>query len=205
MSAFISFRRNVSFVEDSNDLHKHLIYPKFLLSSIFFLFSAIQFYQGTNEYNFIPMKKKTIRTIFLSLVLLLAVGVSLAFYMYRMGPPDVKNSRGIAIKAIDLYSQFDTDTIEAGKMYTDKILEVSGTLKNISLNLQQQQVILLKTTNTNASINCTMELPIPNLKPSDKIIIKGICCGEGQADIDMGIPADVYLTRCYSQSTNNNP
>ena len=151
------------------------------------------------------MKKKTTKTIFLSLVLLLVVGLSLAFYMYRKGPIDVETSRGIAIKAIDLYSQFDTDTIVAGKMYTDKILEVSGTLKDFSVNLQQQQVILLKTTNTNASINCTMELPIPNLKASDKIIIKGICSGMGQADIDLGIPADVYLTRCYSQSPNNNP
>jgi hypothetical protein len=151
------------------------------------------------------MKKKITKTILLSLLLLLTVGVSLAFYMYRKGPMDVKNSRGLAVKAIDLYSLYNTDTIEAGKMYTDKIIEVSGVLKEMALNLQHQQVILLKTTNTNASINCTMDVPVQNIKPAGKIIIKGICSGMGQADFDLGIPADVYLTRCYLQSDNNNP
>ncbi len=150
------------------------------------------------------MKTRKIKILLISLLLVSTAGILTAFYLYNKGPQDVENSRGLAVKAFDLYSVYKTDTIVANDIYTGKILEVSGILKEISQNQQQQQVLLLKTSTEGASVNCTMESPVQNIKASDHLIIKGICSGIGQGDIDLGIPADVYLTRCYSHTTGNN-
>lgn len=119
-------------------------------------------------------------------------------YLYNKGPLDIRSSKGLAVKAVDLYSIFYTDSVVAGKMYIDKVLRVEGTIKEVSQNASQQQVILFKTGIAEAAINCTMEMPIQNIHLSDKLVIKGICSGIGQGDADLGIVGDVYLTRCYS-------
>ncbi|MEO6669475.1 MAG: hypothetical protein ABIN36_08365 [Ferruginibacter sp.] len=136
------------------------------------------------------------------LIYLLVLGIgatAVAFYLYNKGPLDVRGSNGLAVKAVDLYHIFSTDSTVAGSMYIDKILAVQGIVKEVNQKDKQQQVILLKTSDDGAAVNCTMESPIANVSPSDKLIIKGICSGIGQGDTELGIPGDVYLTRCYSE------
>jgi len=56
--------------------------------------------------------------------------------------------------------------------------------------------ILLKTGTEDASVNCTMEEDAKNITANSQVSIKGICSGIGQGDEELGIRADVYLTRC---------
>ena len=109
----------------------------------------------------------------------------------------MKNANATKVAAMELYQTFANDSAVAKIKYLEKILEVSGDVTQVDKNQQGQVIILLKTHTAGASINCTMEDTSGKIKTGGKIKIKGICSGLGQADKDMGISADVYLTRCY--------
>ena len=141
-----------------------------------------------------PTVKKTILYAVLGLV---AVGAGVGYYFYNKGPRDVKNANGKKVMATALYETFSKDSVAAQKNYTDKILETSGIVTKVSQNQQNQAIVMLKTNEDGASINCTMEGPANTIKEKDTVILKGICSGIGQGDADLGIKADVYLTRCY--------
>ncbi len=127
---------------------------------------------------------------------LLAVGGILAgLYVYNKGPVDVKGAEAASVSAETLYTAFSTDSSTAQKVYSGKILEVSGEATNISVNQKCENVVQLKTNVAGAFINCTVEKgTTPPLNSHVKI--KGICSGIGQGEEDLGIKADVYLTRC---------
>jgi tRNA_anti-like len=148
--------------------------------------------------NFIIMTLKAVNTILIPIVLLIFSGISISLYLSNQGPLNVKNSPGIPETAIKLYRLYSGDSIMAKKYYTDKILEVSGEVSEVTLNMKQQKVVLLKTGISHGYVNCTLEEPEEvNIQPLDKINIKGICSGLGQGDPELGIIADVYLTRCF--------
>ena len=143
--------------------------------------------------------KRNLKKTIVWIVLLLAIMVAgVGYYLYNKGPEDVKNSKGMAVLAKDLYDSYIKDTVIASKEYTGKILEISGEVTGTSLNTQHQQVILVKTNTAEAHVNCTLDVS-GELLPAGttQIKLKGICSGLGQGDADLGIPGDVYLTRCY--------
>jgi cytochrome c-type biogenesis protein CcmE len=142
------------------------------------------------------MQKKRKIPIWAPLLITALFALTAAFFLNNKDPLDIAKARAIAVKAIDLYSVYSFDSVSAGKMYTDKILEVSGIVKEVSVNTQQQKVVFLKTGTDQAAVNCTLEMPVENIRPHEKINIKGICSGIGQGEPDMGIVGDVYLTRC---------
>lgn len=143
------------------------------------------------------MSKKVIKTVLLTLVLCTVIAASIGYYFINKGPKDVKNSSAIKIDAESLYTKFSTDSNYAIKKYAGKILEVIGKVNTISTNQQNEKIILIKTNVVGASVNCSMEEDPGNIQINDHVVIKGICSGIGQGDIDMGIPGDVYLTRCF--------
>jgi pectate lyase len=137
------------------------------------------------------------KIILLAVIVLVLVAVMVGYYFYTKGPIDVKGASGKKISAIELYKTFSTDSLSAKKQFLEKILEVSGTVVQVSQNQQNQAIVLLKTTTEGASVNCTLEGATNAVKEGDNISIKGICSGMGEGDVDMGITGDVYLIRCY--------
>ena len=128
--------------------------------------------------------------------LLLIVGLAIGYYMYSKGPVDVKKANGLKIKAVRLYSDFDTDTTIAQTKYAGKILEVNGTVNKVSYNQQGEMIVLLNTNTVAAFVNCTFQQKKEEINPNELIQVKGICTGIGQGEPDLGIKADVYLTQC---------
>jgi len=143
------------------------------------------------------MAGKTKKLILISIAILALTGGAVGYYMYNKGPRDVRSASGIKINADALYTIFATDSTEAKKKYTDKIVQVTGEITEVSTNLQQQKVVLLKTAVEGAHINSTLEIADENLHAGQTITLKGIASGMGQGDADLGIPGDVYLIRCY--------
>ena len=146
------------------------------------------------------LNKKKI--ILFSILSLLAIGLAVAYYLYNKGPRDVKNSSGTKITALALYQAYTTDTALARKTYDNKIVEATGIVMQVTQNQQNQALIMLKTNDDGAFINCTMEGPVNTLKEKDAISIKGICIGLQGVEIDMGIKGDVCLTNCYLVKEN---
>ena len=137
------------------------------------------------------------KSILVTLLLVVCLAAAIGYYLFNKGPVDVKNSASIKTTATELYKLFDTDSSEALKKYSGKILQVTGTVAAVSFNQKKEKIILLKTDTGGASINCTLEEDPGEMKLDDKVDIKGICSGIGQGDEDLGIKGDVYLTRCF--------
>lgn len=143
------------------------------------------------------MTPNTKKTLFFSILGMVAIGAAIAFYLYNKGPVDVKNATGIKVVSTELYQTFSKDSLLAKKKYADKIVETSGIVTQVSKNQQNQVIVLLRTNEAGAFVNCTLEGPVENTKEGDSVTIKGICSGIGAGDTDLGIPGDVYLIRCY--------
>ena len=137
------------------------------------------------------------KNILLTVLVLALSGGFISFYMYNKEGPDVESANAAKVSATALYWLFVKDSVSAKKQYAEKVLLVSGTVTGVSANQQAQPVILLKTGTQGASINCTLEGPATDIKKGDMVSIKGWCNGLGQGDADLGIAADVYLSRCY--------
>ena len=143
------------------------------------------------------MHKNTKKILFVTAAAIIVVTAVTGYFMWNKPHKDVKAADSVKITAVDLYNIFITDSLKAKSSYTDKVVEVSGRIAQVSVNQQQQQVILIKTAVDGAYINCTMEEKAVGLKAGDDITIKGICSGYISADADMGLPGDVFLIRGY--------
>jgi hypothetical protein len=128
-------------------------------------------------------------------VVLIVAGTG--YYLYNKPAVDVKNAEGQKVVATDLFATFMKDSATAKKNYTNKILEISGMVKLVTYNQQHQPVVLLKTNQEGAAINCTLEGPAGGINAGQAVSIKGICNGIGEGVADLGIMGDVYLVRCY--------
>lgn len=109
----------------------------------------------------------------------------------------MKNASAAKTDAVTLYQSFLKDSTAAKKEYLNKVLEVSGLIMKISKNQENQQIVMLQTSEAGAYINCTMEEEVAALAADKKVMLKGICTGMGMGDVDLGILGDVYLVRCY--------
>ena len=147
------------------------------------------------------MATSTKKIIRISVVALVLAAVGLGLWMWNKPHKDIKNAHAIDITAEKLYQTFITDSAKAKTAYINQVLQVSGTVSQVSENQQQQQIIFINTGVTGASINCTMESNASSIKPGDQIRIKGVCSGYNSGDADMGLPGDVFLIRGYP--TNN--
>ena len=146
------------------------------------------------------MTPNTKRTILFTVLGLFAIGAGVAYYLYNKKPIDVEHATpDTRSSSVELYQAFSTDSLTARKKFSQKneVVEVSGIVSHISKNLDDHAIILLKTNESSASVNCTMEGLAGNIKEADNVIIKGICTGMGMGDTDLGILGDVYLVRCY--------
>jgi len=137
------------------------------------------------------------KVIIFSILAILAIGAAYAFYMYTKGPVNIKNETSVKVDAITLYQAFLKDSLQSRNKYTNRIVESTGEVAKISQNQQNQVIVLLKTNETGAYINCTMEGPADKIAEKENITLKGLCTGIGMGDEELGILGDVYLIRCY--------
>ncbi|MEP6950882.1 MAG: hypothetical protein ABI863_16470 [Ginsengibacter sp.] len=143
------------------------------------------------------MTGKLKRNILIFFVAIVLIGAITGYMMWNKPHLDVKDAEAVRITAIDLYKIFTTDSAGAKLKYLNKVVAVTGEVKQVSLNQQNQQIILLKTHDPGASVNCTMEADVNSIKAGDTIVVKGICSGYINGDVEMGLPGDVFLIRCY--------
>lgn len=141
-----------------------------------------------------PRNFKTILFIFTALAL---CSFALGYLIWNKPHEDVLNADGMETDAFSLYNSFTSDSSKAKISFLNKIIKVSGVLQEVTANQQKQQIILLKSPVQGASVNCTMEQNCKNVKPGDKVVIKGICSGFSGGIPEMNIPGDVLLVRCY--------
>ena len=139
----------------------------------------------------------TKRKILLFLLLFVLATLTIGYYFYNKGPEDTRDSNALPVTANELYQAFAGDSLTAQQTYSGKVLLVTGVINKLDTNQQKEVVVSLTTYEPGAYINCSMEKLTADLKLNDQVMIKGFCSGIGQGDADLGIKADVYLTRCW--------
>jgi hypothetical protein len=140
------------------------------------------------------------KRLLLFIVLIIAIVLSAGYYFYNKGPVNIKTAAAQKVEAAAFYNAFISDSSAAQKSYSGKILIVSGSVSQTSLNQEGKPIILLKTAAGSGFINCTLDEKLStNIKENQTIQLKGICSGLGEADEELGIQPDLYLERCIVQ------
>lgn len=90
----------------------------------------------------------------------------------------IKNKSDFSFTSNELIKKFKNNQENAKNLYSDKIIEVSGKIKEISY-LNNKTTIILKSENIDFGVICELN-PLENIKKLEKnktIRIKGICKG----------------------------
>ncbi len=133
------------------------------------------------------MKKRTI--LLLAAVVILA-GAFIVHRMYNERPAGAAEKQADAtLSAEELFQAFSADEVAAGKQYNDKVVQVSGTIREIAVDPSGPTNVFLGTSDMLAAVVC--EFPpdaVPaGWKKGDMATIKGFCAGFNM---------DVLLQRC---------
>lgn len=143
------------------------------------------------------MQKKTKKNILVIFLVMIAIAAIVGYSLWNEPHQDVKKASAIQTSAVVLYSNLTKDSVSMKSKFINKIVAVTGEIKQVSENQKGDQIILLKTNISGGSVNCTMEEKANNVKPGDTISIKGICSGYIGGDPDIDLPGDVFVIRCY--------
>ena len=135
---------------------------------------------------------------------MIAIAVIIVSLVWNKPHENILSARGIETTAPELYSSLTKDSPSMKSKFINKVVTVSGEIKQVSKNQKEQQIILLKTNTPDGAVNCTMEEKLDNIRPGETIVLKGICSGYIGGDLDIDLPGDVILTRCY-RSIKNKP
>lgn len=120
---------------------------------------------------------KSKRTIFLIAVLGIVVLIFVAYKMYTKPHRSVERERGIEVTAVQLFDAFAQNEAQANAKYLDKVMEVTGKVSEVGVNLDKKPIIMLETNDMLFGIRCTMADSLLTIEPGSTVTIKGICTG----------------------------
>src|SRR5688572_29331165 len=137
------------------------------------------------------------RIIYSSILVILS---STGIYMYtefnRKNKDLLKEKTAFTIDATSLVRAYEQNQIQFQKEFTDKVITVRGTIKNIDAN-ENPVVIALGTGEGFSSVQCSMDSTHAQLYTSVKegqlVALKGIVTGGRSEDM---FGTDVIMNRC---------
>lgn len=123
----------------------------------------------------------------------LAIGAAVVAYLIYNKPHQNmdKATADIHIAASELLSAFETDEGAANAKYLDKIVAVTGEVREVVTTEEGLTTITLETGSAMSGIVCELdtltEHPKTDFQPEETITVKGVCTG---------MLMDVVLVRC---------
>ena len=118
----------------------------------------------------------------------MAVATIIAYYLYNKPHRSAATATAVTITAKSLAEAYEKDETLANKKYLGNVLQVSGTVSEVSLNQQKKPVVVLAGSAI-SGVQCSLEEPEPGVKKGDSVIIRGFCTG---------LLTDVILDRCIT-------
>lgn len=136
------------------------------------------------------MKKNT-KIFLLLLVLGGIVGGSIGMYLWFKPVPGIESlETELTIPANDLFLAYEADENAANEAYLNKVIEVTGLVREVKTNEAGFPVVVLETDDMMFGVICEFEskTPLPkDVQVGALITIKGLCNGK---------LLDVVLNRC---------
>jgi hypothetical protein len=126
------------------------------------------------------------------------IGVGVGLYIYNKPHKDIKKSKpDFKIEASQLLAEFEENETEANTKYLDKLIEVEGTVREVSLDDEGNVSVILESENPLSGIICQLDDLATHEKesfdPGEKVTFKGLCTG---------MLMDVVLVRCVEVDNN---
>lgn len=151
----------------------------------------------------------TKRKNFKNLLILLGVGIliagAVALYMFNKPARDIQATQtDFSYKASEIVNEYLTDAKKANDKYLDeegnsKVLEITGTVANISEDFNHQKVILLKAAIDKAGVSATFTKETNShtgkIKIGDEITIKGVIRSGASFDSDLDMYENVIIEK----------
>lgn len=141
------------------------------------------------------MKKRTKIILAISVIALACAGYGYKQYMRKN--TDLAYARpDLQMTSAELIKTFEADEKLANAKYLDKIIAVSGTVKEISKDEKGYYTVVLGEANSMSNVRCSMDTAhqqkISLIKPGSAVTIKGACTGFNADEL---LGSDVILNR----------
>lgn len=151
-------------------------------------------------------KKKNFKTLLILLGVGILIAVAVALYMFNKPARDVQATKtDFSYQASQIVNEYLTDAKKANDKYLDeegnsKVLEITGTVAQISDDFNHQKVILLKSATDKAGVSATFtketSAHTSAIKVGDQITIKGVIHSGATYDKDLEMYENVTLDKC---------
>lgn len=148
------------------------------------------------------MSKKAVLFFILAAAVILGIG-----YVYKEYTRTNKSLTNIKadykLKVNELITAFETNEQQANQQYLDKIIAVSGTIKEIYKDDDGNYSVILGEQESMSSVRCAMDSTqhkvAARLLMGSEVTIKGACTGFNADDL---LGSDVILNRCVIEKKN---
>jgi len=150
-------------------------------------------------------KNKIIKIVLIIIGTGILVGSSVGLYLFNKPARDVQSTKtDFSLKASDLIAEYLADSEKANNKYlaedgNSKVLEITGTVFDISKDFNNQVVILLKSKSDKAGVSCTFTAETNNhaqsVKIGDMITIKGVIRSGASYDEDLEMYENVIVEK----------
>lgn len=152
------------------------------------------------------MKKR--KRILLILGVLFVIAAGIGGYIYKEYNRTHEDTADIkpdySVGAADIITEFESNETVSNKKYWDKVLEATGTVKDIAKDERGFYSVILGDTSSMSSVRCSMDSlhnkEAASLQKGNTVTMKGICTGFNADDL---LGSDVILVRCVVVSKNN--
>lgn len=150
-------------------------------------------------------KKKIIKIVLIIFGTGILIAGGVGYYMFNKPARDVQDTKtDFSYNASEIVNEYLTDSKKANDKYLDeegnsKVLEISGTVAEISEDFNNQKVILLKAANDKAGVSCTFTAETnantQNIQIGDLIAVKGVIRSGASFDEDLNMYENVIIEK----------
>ena len=135
------------------------------------------------------------------IVIVVIAGAGFAWWVYHKPHRDINNEIAVTVEATALLDAFKQNEKTASAKYNDKVLELSGIVKEASKNEAGNWVVNIENTTQTGSITVAFSALQDAIQPFDSIAYKGICAGYFPEDNSVVINEAVLLFKSKTDTT----
>jgi hypothetical protein len=143
-------------------------------------------------------KKKNIIRVVLFVAVVGIVGAIYAYKEFNRKPTDTATAKAdFTVSATGILDEYSKADSASTKMYSGKLLQVEGVIKEITKDEKGLYTIALGDTTQMSSVRCSIDSVCTNkaasLAKGQKLVLKGICSGYNADEL---LGSDLFLVRC---------
>ena len=135
------------------------------------------------------------------IVIVVIAGAGFAWWVYNKPHRNINNEIAVKSETNALLDAFKQNEKTASSQYTDKVLELSGIVKDASKNEAGNWVVNIENDTHTGSITVAFSALQDQLQPFDSIAYKGICAGYFPEDNNIVINEALLLFKGKTDTT----